>query len=278
MSSEEKNNQTENTQPEIESNAARVLRARGTDITPPPEDTAPLKGNRFSNFWYHHKWKVIITCAFAFIFATLAVQFANKSNPDITILYAGPVYMTPNQAQDLSRCLYDVMDDFNGDGEKKVEIHDIIYLTDNQYEKAKAEADAAGEDFYLNIMSNAQTADQFNYEIIAGESLLCLLAEDQYREAASLDVFVPLTELGLTVPENMAIDNCGIRFSETAFYKFYDAVQVFPEDTILAVRKLTYINQLKSKKKTAAWQENAQDLFAAIVTFSYPEGYVPPQE
>ena len=81
------------------------------------------------NFWYHHKWKTIIIAAFAFMFITLGTQFAGKSNPDIKILYAGPLYFTPNQSQAVSLCLYDLMDDYGLMDE------DIEYSFDNMQEE-----------------------------------------------------------------------------------------------------------------------------------------------
>ena len=277
MCPEEKNNMAaENTDEEIQqSNAAKVLQALGSDTG--EEQTAVEKESWLSNFWYHHKWKVIIVSAFAFIFITLGAQFMSKSNPDIKILYAGPLYFTPNQSQAVSLCLYDLMEDYNGDGEKKITVNDMVYMTAQQMLDAQDAALAAGEEFAVDRQSNAQTAEQFTYEIMAGDSLICFLAPDQYQSVAAAEAFVPLEEIFGYVPEG-AVDAYGLRICETKFYKYYTQVQIFGEDTIIALRKLTTFNKMKGEEKMEEIHGYHEDLFRKIGVFTYPEGYVPPEE
>ena len=264
-----------NTEEPTRSIAAKRLQALG-ETTSPAEEVPPAKGSRFVNFWYHHKWKVIITAAFAFILITLGAQFASKSTPDIKILYAGPLYFTPNQSSAVSVCLYDLMEDYNGDGEKKIAVNDLVYMTAQQMLDAQEAALAAGEEFAVNRQANAQTAEQFTYEIMAGDSLLCFLAPDQYRSVADVEAFVPLEEIFGYIPEG-AVDDCGLRLCETKFYKYYNAVQIFGEDTIVALKKLTTINKMKGEEMEV-YHGHHMELFRSIGTFAYPEGYVPPEE
>ena len=277
MCPEEKNSHTEKqAENEIyQSNAAKRLQALGTDTE---EEVQPEveKGSRLSNFWYHHKWKTIITASFAFIFITLAAQFVGKSNPDIKILYAGPLYFTPNQSQAVSISLSDLMEDYNGDGEKKIVFNDLVYMTAEQMLDAQEAALAMGEEFAVDRQSNAQTAEQFTYEIMAGDSLICLFAPDQYASVASAEAFVPLEEVFGYIPEG-AVDGCGLRLSETKFYKYYSSVQIFGEDTVIALKKLTTINRMKGEKMEE-YHARHLDLFRKIGAFAYPEGYTPPEE
>ncbi len=257
------------------SNAAKVLAALDKEPEAVVEEAVPMGlGAKLSNFWYHHKWKVIIVSAFAFILITVSAQFVTRGNPDIRILYAGPLYFTPNQSNAVSTCLYDLMDDYNGDGEKKIAINDIVYMTADQIREAQADAEAHGEEFALDRQSNAQTAEQFTYEVMAGDCLLCFLAPDQYQSVAEVEAFVPLTEIFGEVPDG-AIDEYGIRLCETKFYKYYTAVQVFGEDTIVALKQLTTVNRMKGDKMEKSHADH-MDLFRQIGTFEYPEGYTPP--
>ena len=273
---ERKNQAAENADTEIQqSNAAKVLQALGSE--PEEEQAEAEKGSWFANFWYHHKWKTIVIAAFAFMFITLGTQFAGKSNPDIKILYAGPLYFTPNQSQAVSLCLYDLMEDYNGDGEKKIIFNDLVYMTAEQMLDAQEAALAAGEEFAVDRQSNAQTAEQFTYEIMAGDSLICFLAPDQYASVAAAEAFVPLAEIFGSVPEG-AVDECGLRLCETKFYKYYSQIQVFGEDTVIALRKLTTFNKMKGEEKMAQVHENHRELFYNIGAFEYPEGYTPPEE
>lgn len=257
------------------SNAAKVLAALDKEPQPVVEEAVPVGfAAKLSNFWYHHKWKVIIISAFAFIFISVGTQFVTKGNPDIRILCAGPLYFTPNQSGAVSTCLYDLMDDYNGDGEKKIAFNDIVYMTADQIREAQADAEAHGEEFALDRQSNAQTAEQFTYEVMAGDCLLCFLAPDQYQSVADAEAFVPLTEIFEVVPEG-AVDAYGLRLCETKFYKYYTAVQVFGEDTIVALKRLTTVNQMKGEKMEKSHADH-MDLFRKIGTFEYPEGYTPP--
>ncbi len=275
MHPEDKNQQNEN-ENIPQSNAAKRLMLQGAM----EEDASPIvveKESFLSNFWYHHKWKVIIISAFAFIFLSVGTQFLSKSNPDIKMLYAGPLYFTPNQSQGVSLCLQDLMEDYNGDGEKKIAITDMVYMTAQQMLDAQAEAEATGEEFAVDRQSNAQTAEQFTYEIMAGDSWLCFFAPDQYASVADAQAFVPLTEIFGEVPEG-AVDECGIRISETKFYKYYTAMQIFGEDTVVALRKLTTFNKMKGEEKMRAVHGHHKELFYKMGTFEYPEGYTPPEE
>ena len=259
----------------VQSNAAKRLQVLGQKEEEPEEiPVEPV--SRLSNFWYHHKWKVIITAAFAFIFISLSAQFVGQSNPDIKILYAGPLYFTPNQSSAVSACMYDLMEDYNGDGEKKIAVNDLVYMTAQQMLDAQEAALARGEEFAVNRQSNAQTAEQFTYEIMAGDSLICILAPDQYQNVADAQAFVPLEEIFGYIPEG-AVDECGLRLCDTKFYKYYTAVQIFGEDTVIALKKLTTINKMKGEEMER-YHTSHRDLFRAIGAFEYPEGYVPPEE
>ena len=49
------------------------------------------------NFWYHHKWKVIIIAFFAIVIAVGVVQMVNKEECDVEVTVAThTVYYTEN--------------------------------------------------------------------------------------------------------------------------------------------------------------------------------------
>lgn len=272
---DEKNGQNTPEQNEELSNAARVLKATaGEDDAAQNAAHTPVHGNPIANFWYHHKWKVIVGGVFLFMGITLLTQFMGKSNPDITILYAGPDYITANDNRKFCAALSGIMDDYNGDGEKKVLLNDIIYMTGNQIRAAKAAAEENGDDFAYNQQANAQTAEQFTYEIMAGDSLLCFLCEDQYETVRDADGFVPLAEIFDEVPD-YAVDAYGLRLSDTPFAQYFTICRIFPEETVVALRRVTTLSKVKGQEKMekqAAWH---RDLFEKIVNFTFPEGYTP---
>lgn len=259
------------------SNAARVLRAHGESEAVSETEEQTVRGNVLENFWYHHKWKVVVIGIFLFMGITLFCQFMNKSNPDVTILYAGPEYITANDNRKFCTVLTNLMEDYNEDGEKKVILNDIIYMTSDQIREAKAAAEEADEDFAYDQQSNAQTSEQFTYEIMAGDSLLCILSMDQYEIVRDADGFLPLSEILDEIP-TYALDAYGIPLSQTPFYEYFTISHIFPDDAVIALRRLTTLSKSKGQEKMEKKLEWNKDLFRKIVEFQFPEGYVPTEQ
>lgn len=254
-----------------ESNAAKRIKALG-EIEEEKNDE-PITINKWANFWYHHKTKVIMITFFAFVIGVIVVQLVSQSNPDISIIYAGPDYITANMNRDFCDMIESLIDDYNDDGKKYVQLNDMIYKTEGQIAEYEAELEANGEDGKIDMAANAQTAERFTYEIFGGDASICILAEDQYQMVAESGGFMRLDELFEEIPEG-AIDDCGVRFNETKLCKFYSAAQIFPEDSVIAIRKISTMSAFTGKKKAERVHEYSKDLFCKILNFEYPEGYV----
>ena len=67
-------------QEEYESNAARRMRAQGQDDEEIDaiHEGEQATGSWFANFWYHHKWKVIVGGAFLFILITGCCRYTHN--------------------------------------------------------------------------------------------------------------------------------------------------------------------------------------------------------
>lgn len=269
-----------NRQPETdmeESNVARRIRALGEDIgSNEPEE--PLKINKWENFWYHHKTKVIMISVFTFIIGVAVIQFATHANPDVSVIYSGPDYITANMNQAFCDILEGVMMDYNEDGKKYAQLNDLVFMTEGQIAEFEQEMEEAGETGTIDRISNAQASERFTYEIFGSEASICLLAGDQYRMVRGEGGFLPLKEIfGEEIPEG-AIDDTGVLFSETKLYKFYDAAKIFPEDTVLALRRVSTMSALTGRKKAERQHSYSMDLFKKMLMFEYPAGYIPPEE
>jgi hypothetical protein len=81
---------------------------------------------------------------------------------------------------------------------------------------------------------------------------------------------IPLSEIFETVPTS-AIDEYGIRFSETDLYKTFSALSFCPEDTVLCIRRVSTMAIFKGKTKTERMHAYHVDLFTRMVTFTAPE-------
>lgn len=278
----EENNNSENNNTERkdkaaeESNAARRIRMLGesSDNVSDEYDEEPLKINKWSNFWYHNKWKVIIIAAFAFVLGTAAIQFANQSNPDVSLLYAGPVYITPNENKKFCSAIESIMDDYNGDGKKYVQLNDLIFMTEDQIERILDEAEENDEDVVIDRLSNSQVSERFTYEVFGGEASICILAEDQYKTVLAEGGFMKLSEIFTddNIPDS-AIDDYGLRVHDMKFYKFYADDEMFPEDAVIALRTVSTMSALTGRKKALRLHDYSKDLFIKLAEFEYPAGY-----
>ena len=271
--------QTPASEDEYQSNAARRIHALEDKEGQASDEggEAVVKGSFFANFWYHHKWKVIIGAVFAFILATGISQCATHANPDVSIIYAGPDYITPNGNRAFCAVLEGMMEDYNGDGRTYAQLNDMVYYTDEQlaeHEKFCAENDI---DDVVDHYANAQAGQRFTYQIFGGDSLICVLSPGQYQMVADSEGFMKLSELFEEIPEG-AVDAYGVRFAETKLWKFYDAVRIFPDDVIIAIRSLPTISSVTGRKKAEEAQVYNMELFKTMLTFEYPEGYVEPEQ
>lgn len=259
-----------------ESNAARRMRLRGEDMG---EDvkTDDIKVNWLQNFWYHNKLTVIVVAVFAVMIAVGVTQYVNQSNPDVYVIYGGPEHLTANEAKDFADLLGDIGEDYNGDGKNLVQINEFVFMTPEQVDEITSAPDEDGYDVTVNLNTNMETYERYSYEIFGNESIICILGEGQYEEVKNAGGFIPLAELFNEIPEG-AIDEYGVRFSETKLYKFYTEAQIFSDDAVIAIRKLSTMSAITGQKRAEKLHGYAKDLYLKILNFEYPEGYVEPEK
>lgn len=275
MDDKNKNN-AENGIPE--SNEAKRLRALGEDGGD-EHDKGGIKINKAANFWYHNKVKILLIAFFAFVIIVAGGQFLTRSNPDVKILYAGPGYITANENQAFCKILDGMIPDFNGDGKKYVQLNDLIFMSSGQIEEYIAEAEERGEDVAVDRLSNKQTSERFTYEVFGSESVVCILARDQYDMVKNEGGFMTLDEIfDGSVPDDVrgiAVDEYGVLFKDTKLCRFYSGAQIFPDDAVLAMRRLSTLSALTGKKKAEKYHGYSTELFRLMLEFEYPEGYDP---
>ncbi len=261
-----------------ESNAAKRLRMTGegmgeeADYSDIPKDFK----SRLVNFWYHHKVKVFVTAFFAIAIGVCVAQFSAQTDPDVRILYAGPDYIASMDNERFCSAVTEIMtEDFNNDGEKKVRLTDVVFYTQNQLDAAKAAAAERGEELSVDLTQNRSNFEKFDYEVFSDNGVICILSEEQYQRIASAEGFIPLAEIFGDTEIKGAIDDCGIRFCETNFYEFYQSTHIFPEDAVLALRKMSTISAITGKSKAEKMHAYHTEIFKKMADFQFPEGYKP---
>ena len=227
------------------------------------------------NFWYHYKWVTLVTAFFTVTLLIIIIQMITKTNPDSNILYGGPAVLTANQTKEIENAFNALLpEDFNGDGEKITSLQAITLMTKEQIAKAEAEAAENSSVFVYNPQSLENNKTSFSTQLFSGEYVICLIDPEQYKNAYKAGGFAPLSELfgENNIPE-YAYDDCALLLSETNFSKFFTAMSVFPDDTLICVRKISSVSAIKGKSKAEREYNNQLRLFYSIIAFTPPEGF-----
>ncbi len=227
------------------------------------------------NFWYHYKWVTLVTAFFTVTLLIIIIQMITKTNPDSNILYGGPAVLTANQTKEIENAFNALLpEDFNGDGEKITSLQAITLMTKEQIAKAEAEAAENSSVFVYNPQSLENNKTSFSTQLFSGEYVICLIDPEQYKNAYKAGGFAPLSELfgENNIPE-YAYDDCALLLSETNFSKFFTAMSVFPDDTLICVRKMSSVSAIKGKSKAEREYNNQLRLFYSIIAFTPPEGF-----
>jgi len=277
MSEENKNinNESSEVEVEVESAAARRLRMMGIsaeneenkeEIPPQKKGILPF----LENFWYHYKLATIIILAAAIVIGVGVYQYVTKVTPDIYVMCSGPFFY--DNTEPLMKVFTTVMDeDYNGDGEKVVNILHTVRYSPEQIAELERLAEESNQEFEFDYNFNAQEYERFQNEIMVGESIICIMDPSLYAEVSDSGIFISLDEALGYVPDEAA-DDFAIYFKDLKFAKYNRIFSKLPDDTVIAVRSRTAMQKLKGKKAEKS-HKNHLEVFRNIVEFEYPEGY-----
>lgn len=223
--------------------------------------------NWLENYWYHNKWQTLIAAFFIFVGTVIIGQMITKDNFDVVVLYGGPHQFTPNETRQIQNALQSVMsEDFNGDGEKNLQLVSILLMTQEQIDAEKKSAAASGAVVVYNSANLIQNRSQFSSQVIAGETVICLIDPNWYTDLYKNAGFIKLSEgLGYT-PDNV-IDEYSMYFADTDIADYFSALQLFPADTILCVRRKSTASFFSSAEKERIYYENQLQMFRDMMSF-----------
>jgi len=195
------------------------------------------------NFWYHHKWKVIIIGFFAIFIIVGILQMAGKTDADVNVTVAThTIYYKENVAA-LERDLESLMPrDRNGDGKKDVNFKTFkIYSESEMKEANEAETDEYGNPvIYADEAYNKEQIKQFNSLVGMGECSVMILSEYMYNDMLSRREDVPLLLtageiFGDNIPES-ALSH-GIKLCDTGAYGYFESFAAIPDDAVLCIMR-----------------------------------------
>ena len=253
--------------PEEESNAAKLLRIRGGAEDKLHDEREVIREyDKAENFWYHHKWKIILVAVFLVSALILGSQVIGNTQPDASVMYVGPYYVGEN-VESYTEAFTFLTEDHNEDGEIFFSFASLHCFSDEQLAEMKEQVDANGEKMnditYTQILqANTQEKESFYKIVFLDEFVIWLMDPAFYQEVKKSDGFVPLSEI-FDHEIEAAIDDTGIRFMETEFAQYYTCFADLPADTVLCLRRLSTAAGRNGKREHAYNTET----FRAIVEF-----------
>lgn len=210
------------------------------------------------NFWYHHKWTVIISLFFAVILIIGVLQICNRESYDIQVAVAVPYTMNAEERDDFLSLLSRFSKDYNGDGDTMVYLHTDQIYSDEEYQSERAYWEAQSQEFYIDSSYNKAQLDDLEQYLMNGECSVLFLSPYMYEVKRDNGHLMPLSELyGDELPAGATADGYGIRLSETDFYTGSPAARVLPENTILCL----HVKLINGRDEDYA---HAKELFRSI--------------
>ena len=219
------------------------------EIYVPLDTSGATTAGRVQNFWYHHKFTVIVAAFLALVLIVCCVQFATKPKYDAYVLYAGP-WMECDKGESISavqNAILTVMEDYDGNGKKSVSYKPLFLMTDAQINDYYAAYEGNEENMpNLNTWLIKQNTDQLEAEIMSGMAQVCFVDPAAYETMLDSGFLVPLTAFADTLPEN-GYDNYAVRLADTDFGKYLAGVQDMPADTLLCFRRTGVLNENETR-------------------------------
>ena len=220
------------------------------------------------NFWFYHKWKVIISLFIVFVLLVACLQTCASIEDDVLILYAGPCNIGASGVEGMGVALSSILPrDFNGDGENHATLVGRNIFSPEQVaalaEQAKTDTNIVG----VNTHLNQQEISSFDNLILTGEYSICLLDPWLYNRVASAGGFAKLADVLGNTPDD-AYSAYAVTFKNTAFAKAYaEEFQYLPDDTLLCIRNTNSMGSVINKDSTLKKHAEAVEMFCAIVNY-----------
>lgn len=253
---------------EYESNAARRLRLAGGGAEREPEpEPEPQKTNFFANFWYHYKAPFLIAIFVLVVLAVGITQMVRNGRPDIYVIYAGPVGYDNTGATAAETALSSIVSE---ETTHTVRYTTILYVSPDKAAAAAEEAKKKNEwsplERYATSQENRDAYAAFSNDMLAGDSVICLLDPYLFETVRDAGGFLPLSEVVGYTPEG-AVDEYGVPARLIGFFASNDAFSNLPEDTVFAVRRVSTMSAFTGKKKEE--EAHARHLAFARAIFAY---------
>lgn len=204
------------------------------------------------NYWYHYKWPTIIVSFFLIMGIVLTTQFITKVHYDLYIMYVGDASIPDMQYHDIINSLSSVSEDYNRDGEIRINFSRTAYISDEEHEMASSVNSVA-----MQFLSSLTVQPYYIY-------LMPISVYDLYKDTG---VFVPISDLAPNVAEDMLYDACAVYFNRTEFANKKAGMSGLGEQTVLVVKNIPYVTGKAAREEEQRTFENHADMFCKILNY-----------
>ncbi|MBQ8409648.1 MAG: hypothetical protein IJY39_12385 [Clostridia bacterium] len=218
------------------------------------------------NFWYYHKWKVIIILFFAVILTVGVVQMVNKEESDATVVVAVPADLYAEHIEGIDNVLTALIPTGGESGAKNLTLITYpIYSEDELKAANEAETDEDGKYVQKVLQSyNTSKIEEYRSYLQTGECSILFVSEYLYANLRDQNRLRPVSEVfGEAAPAGTMSDGYGIRLGDTYLYEYFDELKVLPEDTVICLMR-SYIWGASSDEEKYG---EIEEYYKKIVTF-----------
>jgi hypothetical protein len=220
----------------------------------------------FENLWYHHKWTIILVAFFLFVAIVCFAQCATTPNKDIYITFGGSHTMTSEELAAVERVFGDFSKQTFTEKSPAVGVVSYPFYTEDELRALYTDpetGDFNGSAFHMAKGENANRLDELSSYMMTGDCAIWLVNTAVYEaQHMAGEHSVPLAETFGTTPAG-AYDEYAIRLGDTAFYQYYEALQVLPADTLIVLTRGTVFSTEQAYAQFKA-------LYRAIIEFKAP--------
>ena len=224
----------------------------------------------WDNFWYHHKWTVIVSAFFLVVFVVCFVQCSQRTLSDLYVTFSGGVVVSEEEGNAISQVMGSLLPVKEGENASKVGVVSYTFFSEEELRTLYTDPETGNVDYAGINRANQANADRFKSlqdYMMTGECSIWLLSPTVYEELhMKNDIGVSLETTFGSRPA-CAHDDYAIRLGDTELYRYYEALQVLPEDT-LVVLSASFVWGASSDDVRYA---QIKELFRAIVEFKVPD-------
>ena len=223
----------------------------------------------FENLWYHHKWTILLVAFFLFVGIVCFAQCATTPHKDVYVTFGGSYTMTSEELAAVERLFGDLSKSTTPENPPAVGIVTYPFYAEEELRALYTDpetGDFNGAAFNMAKGQNSNRLEELSSYMMTGECSIWLVNTSVY-EAQHMNekLAVPLAETFGEIPAG-AYDAYAIRLGDTAFYQYYEAMQVLPADTLIVLTRPYFMGASSNEQNYAQYKA----LYRAIIEFKAP--------